>query len=317
MKAALLAAGLGTRFRPLTNRCPKVLAPVLNQPLLGVVLRQLEAAGFVQMAVNTHHLAEKVQHFLGSQPWGFNLQISHEPELLGTGGGLRQLGVILGTNAPFLAVNGDILTDLDLAAIYRGHQEGAVATLVLHDYPLYNTVWRNRGGMVAGIGQVPPPGSEGPPLAYTGVQVVSPKLLLYLPGSGYYDLVQAWREALAAGETLAALVVSGHFWEDLGTPASYLEAHRRLLKGEVTRLAPFFKTFSDPLLGTGTVLEEGVSCQGGVCLGNHVWVGNGARLKNTVVWDGACIAPGVHLENCLVDSGANVTHSARNQILSS
>ena len=86
MKAAVLAAGLGTRLMPLTDIRPKPLWPVLNRPLLGLVLAQLEAAGRFQVAVNTHHLADQVHDFLRSEPWSFLLSVSHEPEILGTGG---------------------------------------------------------------------------------------------------------------------------------------------------------------------------------------------------------------------------------------
>ena len=200
------------------------------------------------MAVNTHHLAGQVQQFLAGLPWGFNLSVSQEPELLGTGGGLRRLGEIL-RGGPFLAVNGDILTDLDLAAVYRGHRPEAIATLVLHDCPPYNNVWVADGAVVS-IGE-PPPDAAGPPLAYTGVQVVAPGMLAYLPAGQPYDLVRAWRQALAAGERLAALVVSGHFWQDLGTPAAYLTAHRRLLQGEAPGLRRYFGELTDPFLGPG------------------------------------------------------------------
>ena len=250
MKAAVLAAGLGTRLKPLTDVCPKPLLPVLNRPLLGVVLAQLEAAGCFQVAVNTHHLADQVHDFLRAEPWSFLLSVSHEPEILGTGGGLRQLGEIL-REGPFLAINADILTDLDLAEVYRGHREGAVSTLVLHDCPAYNHVWV-AGGRVVSIG-APPPGGRAyekyaKPLAYTGVQVVDPKMMRYLPPAGQpYDLVQAWREAIAAGERLASLTVSGHFWQDLGTPENYLAAHRRLLAGASPRLAAIFPRSDRPL----------------------------------------------------------------------
>ncbi|MEW6386132.1 MAG: sugar phosphate nucleotidyltransferase [Thermodesulfobacteriota bacterium] len=313
MKAAILAAGLGTRLRPLTESVPKALLPVLNRPLLGVWLAQVEEAGFHRVAVNTHHLADQVRQFLGRQPWGVNLSVSQEPELLGTGGGLRELGKILG-GGPFLAVNGDILTDLDLNRVYRRHDPEALATLVLLDCPPHNTVWLDSQGMVAGIG-APSPTSTGSPLTYSGIQVVGPRMLDYLPGPGPYDLGTAWREALAAGERLAALVVQGHFWQDLGTPAAYLAAHRRLLKGESPHLARFFPPLADPLLGPGAVLEEGVACNGGVCLGEQVRVGAGACLENTVIWDRAEIAPKVSLKDCVVGQGARVTASAQGRVL--
>jgi mannose-1-phosphate guanylyltransferase len=314
MQAAILAAGLGTRLRPLTYTTPKALVPVLNRPLLGVLLAQLQAAGASRVAVNTHHLAEQVQHFIEvASPPGLEIIIRPEPEILGTGGGLRSLAGAL-DDGPFLAINADILNDLDLAEILWQHREQALATLVLHDYPRFNNVWLDKAGRVAGVG-VPPSHKTGPPLAYTGVQVVSQRMLKWLPPEGPADLVTAWQQAMAQGEQLAAVLVDGHFWQDLGTPEAYLTAHQRLLSGTCPGLNKFFPPISDPFCGAGTVLEEGVVCGGGVCLGREVRVGQGSQLKNTVVWDKAQIGPGLTLENCVVGQGAQVTSSARDAVL--
>jgi mannose-1-phosphate guanylyltransferase len=292
---------------------PKTLLPVLNRPLLGLLLGRVEEAGFQQVAVNTYHLAEQVQQFLAGRPWSFHLSISPEPELLGTGGGLRQLGEILrGEN--FLAINGDILTDLDLGAIYRSHRREAVTTLILHDCPQFNNVWLDEQGQVAGIGERPA-AAVGPPLAYTGVQVVGWRLLDYLPSQGYFDLVAAWRQALAAGERMDTLVVAGHFWQDLGTPAAYLAAHQRLLRGEAPELSRYFGPLADPLVGPGGIIEAGAKFGGGVSLGAQVRIGAGAHLRRTVVWDGAFIAPGVELEDCIVAAAVRVSRSARGAVL--
>ena len=314
MQAAILAAGLGTRLRPLTCTTPKALVPVLNRPLLGVLLDQLRAAGALRVSVNTHHLAEEVENFLAAnQPPGLEVMIRPEPEILGTGGGLRNLARAL-SDAPFLAINADILTDLNLAEIFQGHCQEALATLVLHDFPRHNNVWLDRQGRVAGVG-TPPPNHTGPALAYTGVQIVSPRMLKWLPEEGPADLVTAWRSAIAQGEQVAAMVVAGHFWQDLGTPEAYLAAHNRLLAGASPGLHRYFPPISDPMLAEGAVLENGVTCAGGVCLGRKVRVEAGARLKNTVVWDEAEIAPGVSLENCVVGRGARVRSSAREAVL--
>lgn len=313
MKAAVLAAGLGTRLLPLTDICPKPLMPILNRPLLGLVLAQLEAAGCFQVAVNTHHLADQVHDYLRSEPWSFHLSVSFEPEILGTGGGIKQLGEIL-RDGPFLAINGDILTDLDLGEMYRGHVGGAISTLVLHDCPPYNNVWVSDGAVVS-IG-ASPPGGAASPLAYTGIQVVDPKMMPFLPAAGQpYDLVKAWREAMAVGERLAYREVRGHFWQDIGTPENYLTVHRRLLQGESAPLARYFPDVTDPLAGPGTRIGAGVQFGGSVCLGTDVTVGEGASLKNTVVWDRAVIAPGVELAGCIVAAGVKVTGSTRDQVL--
>jgi mannose-1-phosphate guanylyltransferase len=313
MHVAVLAAGLGTRLRPLTDLVPKTLMPVLNRPLLGVILAQVEAAGFLQVAVNTNHLAEQVQRFLTGRPWSFNLSISPEPELLGTGGGLRQLGEIL-KGEKFLALNGDILTDLDLGAIYRSHRQEAVTTLVLHDCPPFNNVWIDGQGHLAGVGERPA-AAAGPPLAYTGVQVVGRRMLDYLPPGGHYDLVSAWRQALAAGERIDTMVVTGHFWQDLGTPESYLTAHQRLLRDAAPALARYLGPLTDPLVGPGSFIDAGAQFGGGVSLGAQVRIGAGAHLRHTVVWDGAVIDPGVELQECIVAAGVRVSRGARGEVL--
>ena len=304
---------MGTRLLPLTHRLPKALLPVLNRPLLGLLLDQLEAAGCSRVAVNTHHLAARVQRFLAQHaPPKMEVRVSHEPEILGTGGGLREMGKILG-NGPFLAINSDVITDLDLENIYSSHDEGAVTTLVVHDHPPYNNVWVDEGRVVT-IGAAPPDGA-GRPLSYTGVQVVSPEIFRYIPASGPYDLVAAWRQALAAGERLAALVVTGHYWQDLGTPENYLAAHRRLLAHLPPNLAPYFAKISDPLMGPGAMVGEGVHFGGGVCLGPGVTVGAKAALENSVIMDNARIAPGIALKDFVVGPDATVTQSAQGQVL--
>jgi mannose-1-phosphate guanylyltransferase len=231
---------------------------------------------------------------------------------------LRQLGEVL-REGPFLAINADILTDLDLAEVYRGHRPGAVSTLVLHDCPAYNKVWVKDDAVVS-IGAPPPGGGVygkyEQPLAYTGVQVVDRKMMDYLPPPGQpYNLVQAWREAMAAGERLAYITVRGHFWQDLGTPEHYLAAHRRLLTGVFPGLARYYPGLTDPLIGPGARIGAGAQFGGGVCLGASVVVGEGASLQNTVVWDRAAISPHVELEDCIVASGVQVKDSARGQIL--
>ena len=215
-----------------------------------------------------------------------------------------------------MAINADILTDLDLAEVYRAHWTEAVSTLVLHDCPAYNNVWVAEGRGVS-IGAAPPNGiADAKPLAYTGVQVVGPGMMNYLPPDGQpYDLVQAWREAMAAGERLACLTVSGHFWQDLGTPNHYLAAHQRLLASASPKLGRYFPGLTDPLIGPGARIGAGVHFGGGVCLGAKTVVEAGAWLKNTVVWERAVIAPGVELEDCIVASGVKVKDSARGRVL--
>jgi mannose-1-phosphate guanylyltransferase len=311
LTAVVLAAGLGTRLRPLTYQVPKPLFPILNHPLLGLILAQLESAGFKRVAINTHHRAADIELFLESlRPSPREVFLSYEPEILGTGGGLRNLAGFLG-ESPSLVINADILTDLDLAQAYGAHRPEALATMILHDYPRFNNVWLDQAGQVNAFEAPLTPGRSPSPLAFTGIQVVSPRIFELIPPGVFVNIIDTYRQAIAGGETVAAAVQQGFYWQDIGTPQDYLEIHQRLLAGEVPGLAALFPHLADPYLAEGVSLGAGARLDGGVCLGPGVKVGDGVYLKNTVVWAGALIDPGVHLEDCVVGRGVRVRESAK------
>lgn len=308
--AVILAAGLGTRLRPLSYQVPKPLFPIINRPLLGLILAQLHAAGFRRVAINTHHRADEIKAFLeANTPIELEIYLSYEPVILGTAGGIRQLAGFLG-ETPFLVINGDIVTDLDLAATYQAHHPEALATLVLHDYPRFNNVWLSQSDRIAAFGPARLPMSTAPPLAFTGVQVISPRLFNYIAPGLFVNIIDVYRQAMAAGEAVAAHREEGFYWQDIGTPQDYLEIHRRLLAGELPVLANFLPPLTDPFLDAGAVLGPRVCCDGGVCLGAGVRVGEEAYLKNTVLWADTIVDPGVRLVDCLVGRGVRVRESA-------
>jgi mannose-1-phosphate guanylyltransferase len=318
LTAVILAAGFGTRLRPLSYRVPKPLFPILNRPLLGLILSKLEAAGFKRIAINAHHLAADIKFFIETQVQ-LNLEIilSYETEILGTGGGLRNLAEFLG-EGPFLVINGDILTDLDFAEVYNLHQPDAMATLVLHDYPRFNNVRLAEDGHVAAFGTPPAgPVSSTPPLAFSGIQIVSPRVFNLIPPKKFVNIIDTYRQAITAGETVAGSVQKGFFWQDIGTPQDYLEIHCRLLAGELPGLATFYPEITDPFLGEEVTLGARSTMAGGVCLGPGVHVGAEAYLQKTVIWSNAVIDPGVRLEGCVVGKNVRVSQSAKGGIFQS
>lgn len=311
LTAVVLAAGLGTRLRPLSYQVPKPLFPILNRPLLGLILDQLQAAGFHRVAINTHHRAADIQHFIESQgPVNLEIFLSYEPEILGTGGGLRNLGEFLG-DMPFLVINGDIVTDLDFAGVYRRHRQADLATMILHDYPRFNNVWVDEVGQIKAFGAPPTGWRPGPPLAFTGIQVVSPRIFHLIPPGVFVNIIDTYRQAISRGERVAAALTSGFYWQDIGTPKDYLDIHRQLLTRGVPGLTAFYQQITDPCLGQEVTLGPGVHLAGGVCLGTGVNVGEGVHLKNTVVWDRAVIDPGVSLTDCVVGRSVRVKGSAQ------
>jgi len=298
MKAMVLAAGFGTRLRPYSLKRPKPLFPVLGTPLLTHTLSQLRRSGAEGIVVNAHHLREQIRAMLQGQG---DVYVQMEDMELGTGGGLRLAQSHFG-DAHFLAVNGDIVHDLDLAAIYRSHcASGADVTMVLHDCPRFNNVRVNGEGRIVGFAGAAGEGERL--LAFTGVQVINPAVLSLMPEGVFYNSIDCYADLLKSGGTIQALLVSDHFWTDMGTPADYLQLHEDILLNG--RLPGFFpgNGASPFYLGKDVVLGAGVSFQDWVAIGHGASIGEGASLSRVVVWDGARVAPGSIVSDSIIIEG--------------
>lgn len=361
MQAMILAAGLGTRLRPHTLRRPKPLFPVLNRPLLLRLIADLRRAGCRRLVVNAFHLREQMATALADQP---ELELQLEETELGTGGGLRLARPRFGPE-PVLVVNGDLFHNIDGRQVMEHHRRaGNDATLVLHDFPRFNNVLTGpaperaivafgvesdrqtagagsvteHGAGVSGHG-VPPDaaaaarltGSGADPLsgaqrlAFTGIQVIEPALLELIEPGRFYHSIDWYRELIARGYRVRALVVAGHFWADMGTPADYLQLHARLLTGSQRDLLPPDLVACGPvhlaeaplpsgrlqaaapadrllqvapgdrspfLTGANVRLGRGVEFADWVAVGDNAVLGAGVKLRRCVVWDGVVVPAG-------------------------
>ncbi len=301
MRAMILAAGLGTRLRPLTDKRPKCLMPVMNRPLLGLWLGRLASWGVERAVVNTHHLAGQVRAYLEQQaPPEIEVAISHEPEILGTGGGPLAARGQLGTE-PFLLVNSDVLATARVPALLeRLEAQDALAVLGLVDEPRFNTVALDLEGRVLGFKSQEGP---NPPrwLTYSGLAALSPRLLDYLPATGYSTLVQGLQAAIAAGERVLGQPLEG-FWDDLGTPERLIMLHRRLAHDPPAGLRGLSPE-GPLLLGRGARLENGAQVKGFAVLGEGAVVEPGALLNEVVLLPGARVAAGAVVERAVLGDG--------------
>lgn len=298
MQAMILAAGFGTRLRPYSLERPKPLFPVLDRPLLLHTISQLRTQGATRILVNAHHLKEQISGVLAGQK---EVAVQIEEREMGTGGGLSLARPFFG-KAPFLVVNGDIVHDLDLAAIYRGHlASGAGVSMALHDCPRFNNV-REMGGRVTGFSG-PAAGGERL-LAFTGIQVIDPEVLSLIPEGFFYNSIDCYAEFIRRGGFIQSMVFSGHYWTDMGTPDDYLRLHEDLL---VRRKLPgFFPSRGEGtfLVAKGAKLGEGVNLADWAAIGSGTVIGAGASLSRVVVWDGAVVAPGAVARDCIISGGS-------------
>jgi len=292
MQAMILAAGLGTRLRPYTELRPKPLFPVAGRSLLAITLERLRQAGFGSVVVNAHHLRGQVAQALHGERGAI---LQEEEVILGTGGGLRRAREYFGQE-PVLVTNGDIYHTIDLAEVYRTHQaSGAAVTMVLHDEPRFNKVAVAADGSILGFG----PEVEAPArrLAFTGIHVLAPSVLDEIPDDSFFDIIDCYRGVIRAGGAIRALVVDGHYWTDMGTPADYLALHGALLTGRVAGVtvpsAPF-QVEAGAAVGDDLRLLDWAVVGSGARIGDHV------TLERVVVWDGATVPSGSHLRDTIV-----------------
>ena len=246
MIALVLAAGLGTRFRPATETTPKPLLPFLGRPILHHLFDHLLGQGVDRFVVNSHHLAAKLEREVGTSWKGVPVAFSREEEILGTAGAIRRAAErgLLG-DGPFLVVNGDLYTDLPIGPLVEAvARKGTVSALAVlpNGAERETPLWGDGQSWLSGIGPGQGAGATGPWL-FTGIQVALPALLERIP-PGRSELARdVLVPSLAREERVFRLVPSppGRFWFDLGTPERLAAAEKRVaahLRGAPTSSSP-------------------------------------------------------------------------------
>lgn len=238
MKAMVLAAGLGTRLRPLTDDRPKALVTIHGRTLLEIALERLRSFGVGEVIVNTYHFADMVRDYLSAhRNFGMRIEISHEETLLDTGGGLKKAAwFFLETpGEPFIVHNVDVISTIDLARMAEFHrQSSALATLAVADrqtsrYLLFD----ERGelcGRRAGLNGAPElvrPAQNFHALAFSGIHVISPRIFSSLGEEGAFSIIPAYLRLAATGEKIIAFRADEYQWRDLGRPQSIREAEKQ------------------------------------------------------------------------------------------
>lgn len=240
MKAMILAAGLGTRLRPLTGSRPKALVEVDGRPLLDHVLHRLIAAGCSEIIINTHHFPEQIAAYLaGNRYAGVRIELSHEPALLDTGGGLRKAAWFLQGNDPFILHNVDVLSNLDLQAMLQRHRQSpALATVAVRTRKTNRYFLFDRSGRLVGWRQQQPaeeklaahPDGEVHQRSFMGIHIISPDLFGLLTETGRFSIVDAYLRLAGEGRRIQAFPADKYDWLDLGRPENLPKAKALLQK---------------------------------------------------------------------------------------
>ncbi len=239
MRAMILAAGLGTRLGPLTNDRPKALVEVAGHTLLEITLRRLASFGIREVIVNVHHFADMVVDYLQrNNNFGMRVEISREEILLDTGGGLKKAAWFFlenGNTEPFILHNVDVISTIDLDRMVRAHSEKqALATLAVQERETSRHLLFDPDLQLCGrqSGQQPAdfvrPAKEITPLAFSGVHVISPRLLPMMTEHGAFSIIDSYLRLAGQGEKISAFRTDKYYWRDLGKPENVAQAARDL-----------------------------------------------------------------------------------------
>jgi NDP-sugar pyrophosphorylase family protein len=236
MKAMILAAGLGTRLRPLTDDRPKALVEVAGRTLLEIAISRLRSFGVCEVIINVHHFADMVVSYLkANHNFGMRIEVSCEEVLLDTGGGVKKAAWFFqensGSTAPFVLHNVDVLSNIDLGRMIQVHKENrALATLAVQDrktsrhllFDEHNQLCGRRTGK--NHDESVQSSTNPQALAFSGIHVISPRLLPLLTEEGAFSIIASYLRLASQGERILAFSADEYYWRDLGKPEGVAQA---------------------------------------------------------------------------------------------
>jgi len=292
MKAMILAAGMGERLRPLTNIYPKVLVPVVNKPVIDRIIQFLTTHGVEKIIINAHHHCRMIRDYLkGGNPFGVKVEIRIEKEILGIGGGIKNTQDFWG-NDPFIVINGDILTDIDLGDVYEFHlKKNHLVTMVLHDLPQYNKVRVDKEMNILSIG--PGTNVKGT-LAFTGIHVINPEVLSFIPDKKRYNIIDAYKTLIDLKKPIKGYIATGHRWIDIGTIADYLRANF------------YYLPSGNSAIDEKCSIDSGATLKDWVVIGKRSSIERGTFVQRSVLWNDVIIKEGMRVVDSVVTSGVVV-----------
>jgi mannose-1-phosphate guanylyltransferase/mannose-1-phosphate guanylyltransferase/phosphomannomutase len=305
----VLAAGLGTRLRPLTYEISKPMVPVLDRPVMEHILDLLERHSFTEVIANLHHFPDEIRDYFGAR-----IAYNFEPELLGTAGGVRACADFLGAES-FLVISGDALTDIDLAAMAATHaRAGGIATLAVKqvsDTREYGVVLHDREGRVTGFQEKPHPEEALSDLGNCGIYMFQPAIFEHFPERPFVDWAQDVFPALLERDVPFYIHEVGEYWNDVGSLAELRRATFDALRGDLRLQVEGHEVSPGVTVAGQTQLPGDLQLEGEAWIGHDVGIGTGVRLMGPVVLgDGARIGERARVRESIVFPGTELAPEA-------
>ncbi|MDQ1372836.1 MAG: mannose-phosphate guanylyltransferase / phosphomannomutase, partial [Actinomycetota bacterium] len=310
-----MAGGEGTRLRPLTSNQPKPMMHLANRPMMEHIVQLLQRHGFDDIVVTVAFMANNIRSYFGDgSEFGVRMVYATEETPLGTAGSVRNAMDEL--TERFLVISGDVLTDIDLSRIVAFHEEkGALATIGLTavENPLeFGIVITNEDGSIERFLEKPGWGQVFSDTVNNGIFVLEPEIFEYIPANRPVDFSgEVFPKLLEEGRPLFGFVSEG-YWEDVGTHAAYVSAHKDILDGRVEVEVPGFRLDGGIWVGEGAEIDPAARIDGPAVVGDHCRVEAGARLgAYSVLGNNVMVRADAQLERTVVGDGAYIGQSVR------
>jgi len=308
-QAFVLAAGLGKRLRPLTDDLPKPLIPIFQKPLITFALDHLIAAGVQSFVINTHRLPSLFYEFFSGNAYdGHSLTLAHEPDLLETGGGIKNVEGILGKE-PFIVYSGDILTDVALEPLIAEHfRVGNDVTLGLRQNTGLGAGVVMRDGRIVEISTKSNPKEN---FDYANISVWNPEIFARIPAKRKISFIPILIDWINQGGTIGGLPLDDGNWFNIGSRKQYLDVHRAISTEHWRPVYVKTRDWAESVAQNAHV-DPTAQVRGCSVVGPDCSVGAEAVLEDTILWSNAEIASKSQLHGCIVRSRKKVSGIHRN-----
>lgn len=307
MKAMILAAGLGTRLRPLTDEIPKPMVPIVNKAVMEHLIELLREYKILEIIVNIHYRPEIIKnYFKDGAKWGVKISYSYEKELLGTAGGVKKVRNFF-KNEPFLVISGDVLTDINIKELIDFHYEkkslGTIAVKRVRNISKYGVALLNENNEIISFQEKPKPKEAISNLANCGIYLFQPEIFSYISEKTFSDFGQhIFPMLLKKKKRLAGFIIK-NYWNDVGGVRAYQQGNFDALAGKVNVKIPGKKIGEDIWVGKGTMIEKGVQLIGPICIGENCVIERNAKLFGPIVLGhGIVVNEGVLLHHAIQTS---------------
>ena len=325
MKAFILAAGVGTRLRPLTFECPKPMIPLLNKPVIEHTINNLKKHNIDSVVMNLHTLPEQITDYFGNgSKFGIDINYSLEENLLGTAGGLKKCKKFF--DSTFVVMSGDGLSNVDLTAAIAFHKKKkALATMIVKQVETrfsYGITLTDKSGKIVKFVEKPTWSSIFSNTVNTGIYIFEPEVFKYIPDNFYDFGKDLWPRLLKLKKPIYAYLMSG-YWTDIGNIEEYKQGVKDALFNKILvkingkklknteviadsdcKIDKTVKFIGKSIIGKNCKIGKNVVIDNGTVIGNNVQIKDDAIIKDSIIWDNTII--GKHAKLCSSIIGINV-----------